>query len=92
MHRLRWRNNVCYSTPWLKATIVIVCLVMGATAAYAAEPTERAAEDSPSVRSKDAPGFVPLFDGKTLKGWKAADMTWWSIEDGAITGKITKES
>lgn len=33
--------------------------------------------------------FEDLFDGKTLTGWLAADMTFWSIEDGAITGKIT---
>ena len=32
-----------------------------------------------------------LFDGKTLDGWKAADMSYWSVEDGAITGKITQE-
>jgi len=44
----------------------------------------------PYVRSQDGPGFGSLFDGKTLKGWKAADMSWWSVEDGAITGKITK--
>ncbi len=36
-------------------------------------------------------GFVPLFDGKTFKGWYAADMSWWSIQDGAITGTITAE-
>lgn len=36
-------------------------------------------------------GFQPLFDGKSLAGWKAADMTHWSVEDGAITGKITPE-
>lgn len=35
--------------------------------------------------------FKPIFDGKTLDGWKAADMSYWSVEDGAITGKITKE-
>ena len=35
--------------------------------------------------------FKKLFDGKTLDGWKAADMTYWSVEDGAITGKITEE-
>src|SRR4051812_11943265 len=34
-------------------------------------------------------GFKKLFDGKTLKGWKAAEMSYWSIEDGAVTGKIT---
>lgn len=36
-------------------------------------------------------GFVSLFDGKTFQGWHAADMSWWSIQDGAITGTITKE-
>ncbi len=36
-------------------------------------------------------GFKNLFDGKTLDGWKAADMSYWSVEDGAITGKITNE-
>lgn len=34
-------------------------------------------------------GFKNLSDGKTLDGWKAADMSYWSVEDGAITGKIT---
>lgn len=36
-------------------------------------------------------GFVSLFDGKTLDGWKAEDMSYWSVEDEAITGKITPE-
>lgn len=36
-------------------------------------------------------GFQSLFDGKTLDGWKAPDMSYWSIEEGAITGTITKE-
>jgi sucrose-6-phosphate hydrolase SacC (GH32 family) len=36
-------------------------------------------------------GFKPIFDGKTFEGWKAADMSFWSIEDGALTAKITKE-
>ncbi len=35
--------------------------------------------------------FVSLFDGKTLRGWYAADMSWWSIQDGAITGTISEE-
>jgi len=35
--------------------------------------------------------FQCLFDGKTLDGWKAADMSYWSVDDGAITGKITPE-
>ena len=36
-------------------------------------------------------GFKSLFDGQTLNGWKAADMSFWSVEDGAITAKITPE-
>ncbi len=36
-------------------------------------------------------GFTSIFDGRTLTGWKAADMSFWSVEDGAITAKITPE-
>lgn len=49
----------------------------------------------PPARCQEEPaadgGFRGIFDGKTFSGWKAADMSFWSIEDGAITGKITKE-
>jgi hypothetical protein len=43
------------------------------------------------ARAEDGDGFKSIFDGKTLDGWKAADMSYWSVEDGAITAKITKE-
>lgn len=33
----------------------------------------------------------PIFDGKTLDGWKALNMQYWSIRDGAITGESTPE-
>src|SRR2546423_13782836 len=36
-------------------------------------------------------GFEPIFDGNTLDGWKAPDMSFWRVEDGAITGQVTKE-
>lgn len=39
----------------------------------------------------DEAGFQRIFDGKTLEGWQAPDMSYWSVEDGAITAKITKE-
>ncbi|MEM7234104.1 MAG: DUF1080 domain-containing protein, partial [Planctomycetota bacterium] len=32
-------------------------------------------------------GFHSLFDGKTLKGWSAPDMRFWSVRDGAITAE-----
>jgi quinoprotein glucose dehydrogenase len=35
--------------------------------------------------------FVSLFDGKTLNGWSAPDMSYWSVEDGAITGIVSAE-
>src|SRR5688572_18993325 len=39
----------------------------------------------------DESGFQPIFDGKTLDGWKAPDMSFWRVEDGAITGEVTKD-
>jgi len=36
-------------------------------------------------------GFKPIFDGKTLDGWKAPDMSYWSVDDGAITGRSTQQ-
>lgn len=50
-----------------------------------------AAITSPHRALAEEKGFQSLFDGKTLDGWKAADMSYWSVEDGAITGKITPE-
>ena len=35
--------------------------------------------------------FKSIFDGKTLKGWNG-DPKFWSVQDGAITGKTTKEN
>lgn len=35
--------------------------------------------------------FIPIFDGKTLAGWKG-DPAYWSVADGAIVGEITPET
>jgi len=32
-----------------------------------------------------------IFDGKSLKGWKAPDMSYWSVQDGTITAESTAE-
>ncbi len=42
-----------------------------------------------SPRAGEAP--VSLFDGKTLAGWRAPDMSYFSVEDGAITGTVTAQ-
>lgn len=36
-------------------------------------------------------GWESIFDGKTLKGWDG-DPKFWSVEDGALTGRTTKEN
>lgn len=38
-----------------------------------------------------ADDFQRIFDGETLKGWKAHDMSYWSVRDGAITGQSTPD-
>ena len=35
-------------------------------------------------------GFVPMFNGKDLTGWEGAP-GYWSVEDGALTGKTTPQ-
>ena len=37
-------------------------------------------------------GFKSIFDGKTLNGWKASEMKFWSVEEGAITGESTEQN
>ncbi|MVN22132.1 3-keto-disaccharide hydrolase [Mucilaginibacter arboris] len=36
-------------------------------------------------------GFVPIFDGKTLKGWEG-DTTYWQAKDGVLTGEVTPKT
>jgi hypothetical protein len=52
-----------------------------------------ARKDVPGTQSAPAqePGFVSLFDGRTLDGWEG-DRTIWSVQDGAITGQTTAET
>jgi hypothetical protein len=48
-----------------------------------------AAEEKPADAPSDA--GESIFDGKTLDGWKSPDMSFWRVEDGAITGEVTAD-
>ncbi len=39
---------------------------------------------------KKEPGFVSIFDGKTLNGWEG-DANYWRAENGSIVGEITAD-
>lgn len=44
------------------------------------------------LREREADdGFRAIFDGKTLEGWSAPDLSYFSVRDGAITGEVTAE-
>lgn len=47
--------------------------------------------DAPAADKPDAAGFVSLFNGKDLTGWKG-DSKYWSVRDGAIIGESTKDN
>ena len=42
--------------------------------------------------AQEVDGFRPIFDGKTLEGWSAPDMSYFSVRDGAITGEVKAEN
>lgn len=47
----------------------------------------------PASLPPNLPGeFQEIFDGETLEGWNALNMSYWSIKDGAITGQSTEEN
>src|SRR5438552_869023 len=36
-------------------------------------------------------GFKSIFDGNSLAGWESPDLSYWTIEEKAITARITRE-
>ncbi len=43
------------------------------------------------LAANSEPGWEEIFDGKTLDGWSAPDMSYFKVEDGAITGFATPD-
>jgi hypothetical protein len=50
--------------------------------------TVRAGEQ---IAAAAEPGFQSIFDGRSLSGWSAGNPVYWTVEEGAITARITKE-
>lgn len=81
----------------LMAIVMAAVCVVSYASAQGANPDAAGSQAAGAVAMdplpplQPEPGFKSIFDGKTLAGWEAADMSFWSIEDGAITAKITEK-
>ena len=67
---------------------VLAAVLVSADAQAPSAPYVPKQSDRPAPVDGDEPGFVPIFDGKTLKGWEG-DPKYWRVEDGALVGEIT---
>lgn len=80
----------------------LVCLLVSPAAAQSptARPAVASSASTPYVPKQsdraqpitgDEPGFISIFDGKTLDGWKG-NPTYWRVEDGALVGEIKPDT
>jgi hypothetical protein len=69
---------------------VLLAVVHGA-AQQPSAPFVPKQSDRPAPADGDEPGFQPIFDGKTLKGWEG-DTKYWRAENGVLIGEITPET
>jgi hypothetical protein len=65
--------------------------LLGGGLLSAQEPYVPKQSDRPEPFSGEDPGFQPLFDGKTLKGWDG-DPKYWRMENGVLVGEVTPET
>jgi hypothetical protein len=65
------------------ASVIVVALSAQQQTTYVPKQSDR-----PEPVSGDEPGFVSIFDGKTLTGWEG-NPTYWRVENGALVGEIT---
>src|SRR5262245_14737157 len=64
--------------PWAAFSLFGILVVSGALAPVA-------------CGADSEPRFQSIFDGRSLTGWSAGNPAYWSVEEGAITARITKE-
>lgn len=67
------------------SVILLTALGTSCSSSGSGAKTDAGQEAGPSAEA----GFRALFDGKTLSGWTAPDMSYFSVQDGAITGEAT---
>lgn len=73
------------------SVMVTVALVLSFSVALAAqEPAQPAQSTEKSAQAAGAGEAKALFNGKDLEGWDG-DAAHWSVEDGVITGRTTKD-
>ncbi len=68
------------AAPWSVVGPVVVLLTLLA----AAKPGRAAELPQPLSQEEIANGWIALFDGQTLYGWRAESKADWRVEDGAI--------
>ena len=72
---------------FVQACIACMLAVSATAIASGQETTKRSTTETKDLE----PGFVSLFDGKTLDGWDG-NLDWFRMEDGAIVaGSLEKD-
>src|SRR5699024_10755782 len=76
----------------LVPVLILVSLAILYLPVFGCHSSGSKAKDADTSVQKEAEkpdGFVSIFDGKTLDGWKG-DTSYWHVKDGVIVGQETE--
>jgi serine/threonine protein kinase len=79
----RWPRKARLAVAVSAVSVLLVCLLIWAIHGPLETPAENNGPQPPDVASKGK----PLFDGKSLTGWKVIDDGEWTVQDGVLKGK-----
>jgi len=77
-------NHFFKSLAGLSSVSLIIVFIACNNSGEAAATDNKETKDSTATSD----GFVQMFDGKTLNGWKG-DTAYWRVENGEIVGEVT---